>query len=141
MSDAIGATGEGTKQASSNCRTLKCGHKIPSHPKAPKMSDVHLSQEKEMESSVSNFSGNDNIAELGAEAGWENLATCCKLSSIEITAMELDVGTATVSTKKEVLHRNTPPRKGYHRESQCPAINLPRSRHGVPKAQWSKMML
>ena len=51
-----------------------------------------------MESSVSNFSGNDNIAELGAEAVWENFATCCKLLSIEITAMQLDVRTATVST-------------------------------------------
>ena len=46
MSDAIGATGEGTWQASSSCWSLKCGHKIPSHPKAPKKSDVHLSKQK-----------------------------------------------------------------------------------------------
>ena len=68
-------------------RTLKCGHKVPSHPKAPKKSDVHLLKQKGMESSVSYFSGDDDITELGAEAGWENFATCCELSSIEITAM------------------------------------------------------
>ena len=51
-----------------------------------------------MESSVSNFSGNNNIAELGAEAVWDNFTTFCKLSSIEVTAVELDVRTATVST-------------------------------------------
>ena len=39
---------------------------------------------KKMESSVSNFPENDNIAERGAEAGRENFATCCKLSSTEI---------------------------------------------------------
>ena len=57
-------------------------HTISSHPKAPKKSDVRLLKQKgRMESSVSNFSGNDNmIAELGAEAVWENFATCCKLS-------------------------------------------------------------
>ena len=51
-----------------------------------------------MESSVSNFSGDDSIAELGAEAGWEDFATCCKLSSTEIFAMQLHVRTAAEST-------------------------------------------
>ena len=58
MSDGIGATGEGARQASLNCSTLKCGHKIPSHPKPPKKSDVHLLEQKGMESAFSKFSGN-----------------------------------------------------------------------------------
>ena len=50
-------------------------------------SDVRLLKLKGMESSVSNFSGNDNFAVLGAEAGCENFVTCCKLSSTEIFAI------------------------------------------------------
>ena len=41
------------------------------------------------------YSGNNITAELGAEAVWENFALWCKLSSIEISAMELDVRSAT----------------------------------------------
>ena len=51
-----------------------------------------------MESSVSNSSENNNIAELGAEEGVGVPCNVFLLSSIEITALELDVRTATVST-------------------------------------------
>ena len=51
-----------------------------------------------MESSVSNLPESDDIAELGAEAGWEDFAACCNLSSTGIFAIELKVRTATEGT-------------------------------------------
>ena len=65
-----------------------------------------------MESSVSNFPGSDNIAQHGAEAVWENFATCCKLSSTEIFAMLLNVRTATESTNMMFIARTL-------RQRQC----------------------
>ena len=38
------------------------------------------------------------LQSLEQRAGWENFALSCNLSSIEVTAKELDVRTATVST-------------------------------------------
>ena len=94
MSNAIGATGEGTNRQL-ELLNLKV---LPQNPPKRRRSRMFTRKQKGMESSVSNFSGNDHFAKLGAEAGWENFATCCKLLSIEITAIQMDVRTATVST-------------------------------------------
>ena len=66
---------------------LKMWPQNPKSSQSAKEVGCSLVNTKGMESSVSNFSGNDYVAELGAEAVWENFATCCKLPSIEITAM------------------------------------------------------
>ena len=95
MSDAIGATGERSKP--SQLEIAEPWNVATKSQIIPK-SYVRLLKQKGMESSVSNFPGSDDIAQLGAEAEWENFATCCKLWSTEIFAKELDVSTATEST-------------------------------------------
>ena len=82
MSDAIGVTGERSKSSQLKmAEPRNVATKVPNHPK------IGCSVVEGTGLSVSNFPGNDNITEHGAEAMWENFAACCKLSSTEIFAI------------------------------------------------------
>ena len=95
MSNAIGVAGKRSK--SSQLKIAEPSNAATKFQIIPE-TDLRLLKQKRVESSVSNFPENDNIAQLGAEAGWKNLASCCKLTSTEIFAIQLDVRTATEST-------------------------------------------
>ena len=84
MSNAIGVAGERSKSSQLNIAETR---NVATKSQIIRKSDVLLIKQKGMESSVSNFPGSDNIAQLGAEAVWKNFATCCTLSSTEILAI------------------------------------------------------